>query len=166
MKFLITVLLLAALTFGQSFAQQTALMNAPSATSSASPFASDDAATPGALVASVPAPRLQTEPELSLDLKDWMLVGAAAPLRFFDYRSTAKATADPSRFREAELPQALVDNHAAFAAFEAGTVVANYYVYRLLVRHRHRSVARLGQAINLGALSWTVEHNYRLLSAH
>ena len=57
-------------------------------------------------------------------------------------------------------------NHAAFAAFEAGTVVANYYVYRLLVRHRHRSIARLGQTINLSALSWTVEHNYRLLSEH
>jgi hypothetical protein len=153
-------------SLGQGFAQRTALMNAPSATSSASPFASDDAATPGALVASVPAPRLQTEPRLALDLEDWMLIGAAAPLRFFDYRSTVKATADPSRFREAELPQALVDNHAEFAAFEAGTVVANYYVYRLLVRHRHRSVARLGQAINLGALSWTVEHNYRLLSEH
>src|ERR1700691_4477074 len=127
MKFLITVPLLAALSLGQGFAQQTALMNAPSATSSAAPFASDDAATPGALVASVPAPRLQTEPGLALDLEDWMLVGAAAPLRFFDYRSTVKVTADPSRFREAELPQALVANHAAFAAFEAGTVVANYY---------------------------------------
>jgi hypothetical protein len=99
----------------------------------------------------------------ALRLDDWILISAAAPLRYFDYRSTEKALSEPSRFHEAELPAALVRNQAGFAAFEAGTVVATYFVYRVLVRRRHRTLARWGQAVNLGALSWSVEHNYQLL---
>jgi hypothetical protein len=97
---------------------------------------------------------------------DWILLGAVAPLRYLDYRSTVEALAQPSLFHEVELPAALVGNHAGFAAFEASTVVANYYVYRVLVRHHRRTLARLCQSINVGALAWTVGHNYQLLNNH
>lgn len=90
---------------------------------------------------------------------DWTLLGAAAGLRYLDYQTTVKALSDPVDLREAELPQALVDNHAGFAAFEASTVVANYWIYRLLVRHGHRRLARAGQVINLSALGGTVASN-------
>jgi hypothetical protein len=96
---------------------------------------------------------------------DWILLGAVAPLRYFDYRSTVEALSKP-QFHEAMLPTALVDNHAGFAAFEASTVVANYCVYRILVRHHHRTLARWGQSINVGALAWTVGHNYQLLGGY
>lgn len=65
--------------------------------------------------------------------------------------------------REIVLPRSLVGNRGGFAAFEAGTIVANYYLYRVLVRHHHRAIARIGQSINLGALGWTVENNYGVL---
>lgn len=90
---------------------------------------------------------------------DWMMLGAAAGLRYLDYQTTVKALSDPADFHEVILPQALVDNHAGFASFEAGTVVANVWVYRLLVRHGHRRLARFGQAINLAAVGGTVAFN-------
>jgi hypothetical protein len=90
---------------------------------------------------------------------DWTLLGAAAGLRYLDYQTTVKALSDPSDFHEVELPQGLVDNYPGLAAFEAGTVVADFWIYRALVRHGHRRVASGGQIINLGALSGTVAFN-------
>ncbi|MFZ0631498.1 MAG: hypothetical protein WA399_05565 [Acidobacteriaceae bacterium] len=90
---------------------------------------------------------------------DWSLLGAAGVFRYLDYQTTVKALDEPTVFHEVELPQALVDNHPAFAAFEVSTVVANYWVYRLLVRHGHRRLARAGQVINLGAIGGTVTFN-------
>jgi len=94
-----------------------------------------------------------------MTVSDWTLLGAAAGLRYLDYQTTVKALSDPADLREAELPQALVDNHAAFAAFEASTVVANYWIYRLMVRHGHRRLARAGQVINLSLLGGTIASN-------
>jgi len=108
----------------------------------------------------------QREASPKLNTGDWMLLGAAGALRFFDYKSTVKGVANPTEFREVELPEALVHNRPGLGAFEASTVVANYYVYRALVRHHRRSLARVGQSINLSALGWTVGNNYRLLSEH
>lgn len=90
---------------------------------------------------------------------DWTLLGAAAGLRYLDYQTTVKALSDPADFHEAELPDALVDNHPGFAAFETSTVVANGWIYRALIRHGHRRLARAGQMINLGALGGTVAFN-------
>ncbi len=90
---------------------------------------------------------------------DWTLLGAAAALRYLDYQTTVKALSDPADFHEVELPQALVDNHSGFAFFEGGTVVVNFWVYRLLVRHEHRRLARVGQLINLAAVGGTVAFN-------
>lgn len=123
-----------------------------------------DAAEPGTAglsggaVITVPEARVRS-PQPELNLTDWTLLGAAAGLRYLDYQTTVKALSDPADFHEAELPRALVDNHAGFAAFEAGTVVANVWVYRLLVRRGHRRLARFGQAINLALVGGTVANN-------
>lgn len=149
------------LSLTHCFAQRSLLVEAPLAADPVAAFAGTPRFDGG--VGRIPQLRQESQARPGLRLDDWILIGAAAPLRFFDYKSTERALSEPSRFHEAELPAALVRNQAGFAAFEAGTVVANYYVYRLLVRHRHRTLARWGQVINLGALSWSVEHNYQLL---
>lgn len=94
-----------------------------------------------------------------LTVSDWSLLGAAGAFRYLDYHTTVKALSDPANFHEVELPQALVDNHPGFAAFEVSTVVANVWIYRLLVRHGHRRIALAGQFINLGAIGGTVGSN-------
>jgi hypothetical protein len=80
-----------------------------------------------------------------------------------DYTSTEKALTEPQYFHEAQLPQALVKNKPAFAAFEAGTVGVNYFGYRLLVHHNMRSLARISQYVYVSALTVQVSHNYQLL---
>jgi hypothetical protein len=102
----------------------------------------------------------KVNPKMELGSVDWSLLSAAAGLRFLDYKSTVKCMSDPARFHEDQLPAALVRNRPALGAYEAGTVVANYYVYRLLIEHRHRTLARLAQSINIGAVAWAVGHNY------
>ena len=112
---------------------------------------------PAAVIAVSPPAHRASLPGMTAS--DWTLLGAAAGLRYLDYQTTVKALSDPADFHEAELPQALVDNHAGFAAFEASTVVANVWVYRVLLRHGHRRLARAGQVINLCALGGTVASN-------
>jgi hypothetical protein len=94
---------------------------------------------------------------------DWSMIGAAATLRALDFTSTEKALEQPQLFHEAVLPRALVENKPGFAAFQAGTVVVNYEAYRLLVRHRMRSLARISQYMYVGAMTFQVAHNYQLL---
>jgi hypothetical protein len=96
---------------------------------------------------------------------DWSLIAGAGVLRYLDYRSTEQCASDPRDFREYELPESLVRNKPALAAFESGTVVVNYYVYRWVAR-RHRKLARAGQAINLGAVGLAVGGNYLALFEH
>jgi hypothetical protein len=108
----------------------------------------------------IPARPHAVRPALSgLTPGDWTLLGAAAALRYLDYQTTVKTLSDPAVFHEVELPQALVDNHPGLAAFETSTVVANVWIYRLMVCHGHRRLARAGQLINLGAVGGTVAFN-------
>jgi hypothetical protein len=165
MRILFTLPLLLGLSIAQCFAQQMALVDAPAAASTASLPDSGESAAPLAAIVAVAPQRLGGQRSSALGVDDWILLGAVAPLRYFDYRSTVEALSKP-QFHEAMLPTALVDNHAGFAAFEASTVVANYCVYRILVRHHHRTLARWGQSINVGALAWTVGHNYQLLGGY
>ncbi len=137
--------------------QQMALVNAPEPVLSAA----TSGAEPGSSAAIMPVlARPAASAEGKFAMTDWGLLGAAAALRFGDYKSTVKAMSDPANFREVELPQALVHNQPALGAFETSTVVANYYAYRFLVRHEHRRLARLGQYVNIGAIAWTVGRNY------
>jgi len=111
---------------------------------------------------------VQRVPEFSdetprLKALDWSMLGASAALRVLDYASTEKALTQPLYFHEAVLPRALVENKPGFAAFQAGTVVLNYEAYRLLVRHRMRSLARVSQYMYVGGMTFQVAHNYQLL---
>jgi hypothetical protein len=165
------LLLLCAAT---SCAQQIALVNAPAPVAAPAavvaapatheaPVASGEStslALPGSPAIMPVAARPFANPRTRFAGEDWSLLAAAAALRFGDYKSTVKCLSDPANFREAELPEALVQNHPALGAFEAATVVANYYSYRFLVRHNHRTLARIGQTINLSAVGLTVGHNY------
>jgi hypothetical protein len=116
--------------------------------------------TPLGTAAVIPTPRNLVRTSFpGLTPADWTLLGAAAGLRYLDYQTTLKALSDPADFHEVELPQKLVDCHPALAAFEAGTVAANFWIYRALARHGHRRVARAGQVVNVGALGGTVAFN-------
>jgi hypothetical protein len=117
--------------------QESGLVNAPEAAMDAT-----NVAKPGvAAIVPVRQPIMKGE---KLNAFDWSLLGAVAGLRFLDYRTTVQFTRDPAHFREVELPAKLVDNRPALAAFEASTVVADYFVYRALVVHHHQRVARFG----------------------
>lgn len=150
---LLPLVLLSAL---QTQSQEIALVNAPD-----SILTSSSGAVGGAASAAVfPVRPPVTERNQGFAFTDWTLLGAGAALRALDYKSTVKCMSDPANFRETQLPNALVHNRPGLGAFEASTVVANYYAYRWFIVHRHRKLARLGQTINLAAVGWTVGRNY------
>jgi hypothetical protein len=99
-----------------------------------------------------------------LKMLDWSLIGAASMLRVLDYTSTEKALSDPSHFREAMLPTALVENKPAFAAFQAATIGVDYTAYRLLVRHHKRGLARIAQFAYVGGMAFQVTRNYQQIA--
>jgi hypothetical protein len=103
--------------------------------------------------------------EPKLKVLDWSLLGAASMLRVLDYTSTETALADPTHFHEAMLPTKLVENKAAFAAFQAATVGVDYTAYRLLVRHHMRSLARVAQCAYVGGMAFQVTRNYQALGS-
>lgn len=61
---------------------------------------------------------------------------------------------------EAFLPQALVENKAGFAAYEAATAGAEIYGQYLLEKHHHVRIARIAQLANIVASAFVVAHNY------
>jgi hypothetical protein len=91
---------------------------------------------------------------------DWSLAGSVVIARALDWTSTEECLRRPW-CREAELPTVLVKNKVGFAAFEAVasgfSVLAQYEI----TRHGHKRLARLGQSIDLGAIGYSVLHNYR-----
>jgi hypothetical protein len=154
------LLLLATLSTPACLAQQTALVNAPGPTPANTPETFSTTGVPAAAFAITPAPIPRTGTKPGFALRDWTLLGSAATFRLLDYKSTVRCVSDPTGCKEIQLPQALVHNKPALGAFEAGTVVVDYYVYRLFLRHDHRTVARVGQSIYSGAMAFTVAHNY------
>jgi hypothetical protein len=164
--FVTVTLLSAALHPATAFTQQVPLIEAPipvysPASNPASPAsnpASSCSFVPPSSVVPVPISPTETKPGFAL--QDWTLLGTTAALRFLDYKSTVRCVSDPLGCKEIQLPQALVHDKPALGAFEASTVVANYYAYRLFVRHDHRNLARVGQSIYLSAMAFTVGHNY------
>jgi hypothetical protein len=96
---------------------------------------------------------------------DWSLLGASAMTRVLDFTSTEKALTEPQYFHEAILPNALVKNKPAFAAFQAGTVAVNYEAYRFLLHHNMRGIARVSQYMYVGVMTFQVAHNYQLLGS-
>ena len=145
-------------------AQQVALADAPlPAFSSSALPALEAAAAPAYVLTPISAPAHRIA-EPRLHLLDWSGIAAAAALRVLDYTSTEAALEHPQYLREAVLPNALVHNKPAFAAFQAGTVALNYGAYRLLIRHHLRSLARISQTVYVGILSGQVARNYQNLS--
>ncbi len=151
-----------------AFGQQMALLNAPEplAASAGSSSSSLMAGASGSSAIMPVTRRPAAEQQPGLVPMDWALLGAGAGLRLLDYKTTVKAMSDPANFREVELPNALVHCRPGLGAFEASTVVGNYYAYRFFVEHRHRKLARWGQVINLAALGWTVGRNYYELNEY
>jgi hypothetical protein len=168
MKFPSAVLFLPVLSFvciaSCSAQQQTAmLVNAPvptAAMNSAPPAEAFSSSGMGVYPVRAPQP---AEKAPGLRFLDWSMLGASAALRVLDYTSTEKALTEPQYYHEAMLPNALVKNKPAFAAFEAGTVAVNYEAYRFLVRHNKRSLARAAQYVYVGAMTFQVAHNYQTL---
>jgi hypothetical protein len=62
------------------------------------------------------------------------------------------------------LPNALVHNKIGFGAFELATSGLSVAVQYELIRHGHRKLARIGQAIDVGIMSGTVIRNYHLVT--
>jgi hypothetical protein len=146
-------------------AQQTAmLVNAPLPNIGAPAVQPGEAFSSSAMggVYPVRAPQME-EKKPRLNLVDWSMLGAAATLRVLDYTSTEKALTQPQYYHEAMLPNALVKNKPAFAAFEAGTVAMNFEAYRFLVHHNRRSLARAAQYVYVGAMTFQIAHNYQTL---
>jgi hypothetical protein len=167
MKFPSAVLLLpvlSLLSIVPCSAQQTALLeNAPLPNIAAPDAQPGEAFSSSAMgVYPVRAPQAQ-EKAPGLKVMDWTLLGASAALRVLDYTSTEKALSEPQYYHEAMLPEALVKNKPAFAAFQAGTVAVNFEAYRFLVHHNKRSLARAAQYVYVGAMTFQVAHNYQTL---
>lgn len=170
MKFSSAVLVLPvlSLTFAAAcWAQNAMLVNAP--VPSTTIAIAQPGSQPGEAFSSsamgvypVRAPQAQ-EKAPRMGFLDWSMLGAAATLRVLDYTSTEKALTEPQYYHEAQLPEALVKNKPAFAAFEAGTVAVNYEAYRFLVRHNRRSLARASQYLYVGVMTFQVAHNYQTL---
>ena len=92
---------------------------------------------------------------------DLTLAGGVLGSHALDYTSTLECTRRPW-CQEAELPNALVHNHAGFAAYEAGTASLEILFQYELTKHGHRKAARVFQSINVGGTLAVVGHNYVL----
>jgi hypothetical protein len=93
---------------------------------------------------------------------DWSLAGSLVVARALDWTSTEECLRRPwQQCHEAELPAALVKNKPGFAAFEAGVSALSVLAQYEMTRHGHRRLARLGQSIDVGAVGYSVLHNYR-----
>jgi len=166
MKLPFAVLLLPVLSLvvvSRSSAQNALLVDAPApSVAAASAQPGDPYSSSAMAVYPVQRPEVK-EKAPGLHLLDWSMLGAATALRVLDYTSTEKALTEPQYYHETILPQALVKNKPAFAAFEGGTVAVNYEAYRFLVRHNLRSLARVSQYVYVGAMTFQVAHNYQTL---
>jgi hypothetical protein len=167
MKSLSAVLLLPVLSLlsaGACSAQTTAMLVdaplPPVTTAASQPEEAFSSSAMGVYPVRVPQP---VEKKPGLKVLDWSMLGATAALRVLDYTTTEKALTEPQYYHEAMLPQGLVKNKPAFAAFEAGTVGVNYMAYRILVRHNMRSLARASQFVYVGVMTFQVAHNYQTL---
>ncbi len=145
-------------------AQTAMLVNAPLPSGTVASAQPGEAGSSSSALGVYPVARPQFQEKTpGMGFLDWSMIGAAAALRVLDYTSTEKALSEPQSFHEAMLPQALVENKPAFAAFEVGTVGLNYAAYRFLVHHNKRSLARASQYVYVGVMTFQVSHNYQLL---
>lgn len=93
---------------------------------------------------------------------DWAAASAVYATHTADYLSTEQGVREPQRFKEANLPQALVRSHAGLAAYEFGMASLEVYAQYELSRHGHRTLARIAQSMNVSFTAGVVAHNYEL----
>jgi hypothetical protein len=94
---------------------------------------------------------------------DWSLAGSVVAARALDWTSTEDCLRRPwQQCHEAELPTGLVKNKAGFAAYEAGVSALSILAQYEMIRHGHRRLARLGQAIDVSSIAYTLVSNYRI----
>jgi hypothetical protein len=102
-------------------------------------------------------------------LIDYSLVMSLVASHAADYITTEKCLRTsqvqeragyPGVCHEALLPNALIENKPAFAAYEATTAGAEIYAQYLMEKHHHRRIARLAQLANIAGTTYVVAHNY------
>ena len=94
---------------------------------------------------------------------DYSLAASIVSARALDFTSTEECIRRPAaQCHEVELPQSLVHNKAAFAAFEVGTASLSLFEQYELTKHGHRKLARTIQVANVSLMGFVVSHNYRL----
>lgn len=109
------------------------------------------------------APMPSTVPVQRFGAVDYSLAASIVAARVLDFTSTEECIRRPAmQCHEVELPQSLVHNKAAFAAFEVGTASLSLFEQYELTKHGHRKLARAIQGANVALMGFVVSHNYRL----
>jgi hypothetical protein len=94
---------------------------------------------------------------------DYSLAASIVAERALDFASTEECLRRPAtQCHEVELPQSLVHNKAALAAFEVGTASLSLFEQYELTKHGHRKLAWAIQGANAAFMGFAVSHNYRL----
>lgn len=94
---------------------------------------------------------------------DWLFAGVAVS-RGLDYSSTLNFRRRGRN--EALLTNAIVDNHPAFAAIEAGATGVSVGVSYLFHHYRHHSLERWTSLVHIGVATGGAIRNYSLKTAH
>ena len=94
---------------------------------------------------------------------DWLFAGVGAP-RTLDYFSTLNFRRRGDH--EVFLTNAVVDNHAAFAAIEAGTTGLSIGVSYLFHHYGHHKLERWVSILHIGATTGGAINNYCLKTVH
>jgi hypothetical protein len=94
---------------------------------------------------------------------DWLFAGVAVS-RGLDYSSTLNFRRRGRN--EALLTNAIVDNHPAFAAIEAGATGVSVGVSYLFHHYGHHSLERWTSIVHIGVATGGAIRNYSLKTAH
>jgi len=94
---------------------------------------------------------------------DWLFAGVGAA-RTLDYFSTLNFRRRGNR--EILLTNAIVDNHAEFAAIEAAGTAASIGVSYLFHRYGHHKLERWTSIVHIGLATTGAVRNYSLKTAH
>jgi hypothetical protein len=96
-------------------------------------------------------------------LTDWALAGGIVAGRALDWSSTEECIRRPyAQCHEGSLPNALVHDKTAFAAYETVSAAGLIYAQYRLTRMGHKRIARTLQFVNFVYMGRVVEKNYIL----
>src|SRR5271165_1022710 len=143
----------------------TVLMALASLHCSPSVFAQDQSKPPSAPeAAKTPAIKTPAKTHRFWDREnDWLFAGVGAS-RTLDYSSTLNFRRRGDN--EVLLTNDVVDNHAAFAAVEAGATGLSIGVSYLLHHYGHHKLERWVSIVHISAATVGAAHNYSLKTVH